>query len=46
MDPPPPARDKVDGTMLYLHKTRGRADRAIDNKTEAFVDETRMGAAP
>jgi hopanoid C-3 methylase HpnR len=31
---------------LYIHAPRGRAGRAIDAETEAFVDATRMGAAP
>jgi hopanoid C-3 methylase HpnR len=47
--PPPatPARDRrADGRELYVHQPRGRAGRAIDAATEAFVDATRMGAAP
>jgi hopanoid C-3 methylase len=31
---------------LYIHPPRGRKGRAIDNATERFVEETRMGAAP
>ncbi len=34
------------GRDLYVHAPRGRASRAIDSATEAFVDETRTGAAP
>jgi hopanoid C-3 methylase len=43
---PPPAKPiagkKPSG--LYIHTPRGRASRAIDDKVERFVDETRMGA--
>jgi len=28
---------------LYIHAPRGRAARAIDDSTERFVDETRVG---
>jgi hopanoid C-3 methylase HpnR len=48
LDPPPAAASrngKVAAKSLYLHATRGRADRAIDESTESFVDETRMGTA-
>ena len=45
MAPPPPARAKVDAKGLYIHAAKGRKSRAIDDKTEAFVDETRMGAS-
>jgi hopanoid C-3 methylase HpnR len=31
---------------LYVHAPRGRAARHIDDATETFVDETRMGATP
>ena len=31
---------------LYVHAPHGRAGRAIDAATEAFVDATRMGASP
>ena len=43
---PPPAtvtgKKKPDG--LYIHAPRGRTSRAIDDKVERFVDETRMSA--
>jgi hopanoid C-3 methylase HpnR len=43
---PPPAAPvagkKPNG--LYIHAPRGRASRAIDDKVERFVDETRMSA--
>jgi hypothetical protein len=31
-------------SSLYIHAPRGRASRAIDDKVERFVEETRMGA--
>jgi hopanoid C-3 methylase len=31
---------------LYIHAPRGRAARHIDDATEKFVDETRVGVAP
>ncbi|MGF1510561.1 MAG: hopanoid C-3 methylase HpnR [Myxococcota bacterium] len=37
---------KVDRSLLYIHQPQGRKGRsAIDDKTEEFVDETRMGAS-
>jgi hopanoid C-3 methylase HpnR len=45
MDPPPLATAPHNRRSLYLHETRGRLDRAIDDTTERFVDETRAGAA-
>ena len=30
---------------LYIHAPRGRAGRHIDDHTEQFVDQTRMGVA-
>jgi hypothetical protein len=32
-------------TQLYIHTPRGRKGRSIDESTEHFVDETRMGAS-
>ena len=46
IDLPPPSRTRISRDSLYLHKTRGRADRAIDETTERFVDATRASAAP
>jgi hopanoid C-3 methylase HpnR len=48
--PEPPAR-QTDKPMakqagLYVHAPRGRAARNIDDATEKFVDETRVGATP
>ncbi len=42
---PPPPRAKVDPTTLYVHTSRGRRGREIDNATERFVEDTRMGVA-
>jgi hopanoid C-3 methylase HpnR len=41
---PPPPRQKVDPKLLYVHEAAGRQARALDESTEAFVDQTRMGA--
>ena len=41
----PVAAAPAKSAALYIHAPRGRAGRHIDDKTEAFVDETRMGAA-
>src|SRR5581483_10074100 len=44
---PPEARaGAARGRDIYVHAPRGRAGRAIDAATEAFVDATRMGATP
>jgi hopanoid C-3 methylase HpnR len=40
---PPPPQDAVDPKIIYIHHDRGRQGRAIDDSTEDFVDETRMG---
>jgi hypothetical protein len=42
---PPSPKAKVDATRLYVHAGQGRRGREIDNATEQFVEETRMGAA-
>ena len=41
---PPAPQARVDPASLYVHTSRGRRGREIDNATERFVDETRMGA--
>lgn len=41
---PPESSGKVDRSKLYIHPPQGRKGRAIDDGTEQFVDETRMGA--
>jgi hopanoid C-3 methylase HpnR len=45
MSLPPAARERVDPNALYVHAARGRRGREVDDATERFVDETRMGAA-
>ena len=42
---PPAAKDKIDPKALYVHAARGRKSRAIDDATESFVDQTRMGSS-
>src|SRR5581483_501255 len=43
---PPAPQPTVDSKLLYIHPTRGRQSRALDDSTEQFVDATRMGASP
>jgi hopanoid C-3 methylase HpnR len=45
MTPPPPAPEKVDPKGLYIHAAAGRKGRAIDEATERFVDQTRVGTS-
>src|SRR5499427_2238768 len=40
---PPEPQARVNLNTLYVHKTQGRRGREIDNATEQFVDDTRMG---
>jgi hypothetical protein len=40
---PPPSQKTVQPQILYIHKGTGRQDRALDDSTESFVDETRTG---
>jgi hopanoid C-3 methylase HpnR len=40
---PPAPQETVQPQLLYVHKGKGRAGRALDDATEQFVDETRMG---
>jgi hopanoid C-3 methylase HpnR len=42
---PPEPQTTVAPTALYVHKAQGRHGREIDNATEQFVDDTRMGGA-
>jgi hopanoid C-3 methylase HpnR len=42
--PPPPASSVANAAQLYIHPPRGRRSRQIDDKTEGFVDMTRMGS--
>jgi hopanoid C-3 methylase HpnR len=41
---PPAPQATVKPQVLYVHGSQGRRGRALDNATERFVDETRMGA--
>ena len=45
MTPPPPPPEKVDPKGLYIHAAAGRKSRAIDDSTERFVEESRMGTS-
>jgi hypothetical protein len=45
MSPPPPAPEKVDPKGLYIHAAAGRKGRAIDEATEQFVEQSRMGTS-
>ena len=42
---PPAPQETVDPKILYIHHAPGRQGRAIDDVTERFVEETRMGAS-
>jgi hopanoid C-3 methylase HpnR len=42
---PPEHRAVIDPRQLYVHPPRGRNGRSIDEPTERFVEETRMGGA-
>ncbi|MDQ4060006.1 MAG: hopanoid C-3 methylase HpnR [Pseudomonadota bacterium] len=43
---PPAHREKIDPKTLYIHRPQGRKGRAVlDDTTERFVDETRMGTS-
>jgi hopanoid C-3 methylase HpnR len=47
MSPPPLAANPhqtLDAKSLYVHAPTGRRGRSIDDATERFVDETRMGS--
>jgi hopanoid C-3 methylase HpnR len=43
--PPGPGTGRTDIKSLYVHGPAGRRGRTIDDATETFVDETRMGTA-
>jgi hopanoid C-3 methylase HpnR len=43
--PPEPSGGKIDPTELYILHPHGRRSRALDDRTEQFVDETRMTAS-
>jgi len=42
---PPAPQETVNPKILYIHHAPGRQGRAIDDFTERFVEETRMGAS-
>ncbi len=44
MSLPPPPIDTINARALYVHQARGRKSRAIDDATERFVDQARMGS--
>jgi hypothetical protein len=41
---PSAQQEKVNPRVLYILQSKGRQGRAIDDSTEQFVDETRMGS--
>jgi len=40
---PPPHKQSVNSKLLFIHSAPGRKGRALDDATEAFVDESRTG---
>ncbi len=40
---PQGTNDKLNSRKLYIHEPKGRSSRAIDNSTEDFIEETRVG---
>ncbi|UCE62610.1 MAG: hopanoid C-3 methylase HpnR [Nitrospirota bacterium] len=42
---PPAPQESVNAKVIYIHKARGRKSRAIDDSTEQFVEESRMGTS-
>jgi hopanoid C-3 methylase len=42
--PPDPTQGPMDRRALYIHQPAGRRSRALDDATERFVDETRVGS--
>jgi hopanoid C-3 methylase HpnR len=45
MELPPVPQETVNPKLLYIHHSDGRRGRAIDDATEQFVDNTRMGTS-
>jgi magnesium-protoporphyrin IX monomethyl ester (oxidative) cyclase len=45
LSPPPKSRSRIDPHELYIHPAKGRRGRSIDDATESFVEQTRMGAS-
>lgn len=46
MSPPPEPRSIIDPKQLYVHPSEDRRGRSIDEATERFVDESRLGGKP
>jgi hopanoid C-3 methylase HpnR len=46
MSSPPEHRDLIDPRSIYIHPPRGRRGRSLDDATEQFVEQTRMGGKP
>jgi hopanoid C-3 methylase HpnR len=44
MSPPPDPSSYSNAALLYIHRAKGRQNRALDDETEAFVDTSRTGA--
>ena len=42
---PPPSRQRVTQSLLYIHQANGRQGRHLDDSTEQFVEATRMGSS-
>ena len=42
---PPAPQETINPKLLYIHHANGRRGRAIDDATEQFVDNTRMGTS-
>ena len=40
---PPAPKEKVPAQVLYIHHSQGRRGRALDEGTEQFVEQTRLG---
>jgi hopanoid C-3 methylase len=40
---PPSSNGKINHNTLYIHEPKGRSGRDIDDSTEKFIEETRMG---
>jgi len=43
MSLPPEPRQHLDSKLIYIHQTRGRTSRALDDSTEQFVNTSRTG---
>jgi hopanoid C-3 methylase HpnR len=45
MQLPPTPVEQVDPSLLYIHHAHGRRSRSLDEASEQFVDQTRMGGS-